>query len=157
MNFACPCPSTTPACSFKSLRRVAARLFVVRRRDTVRLLRRKCGGRGGRRRRGGWETPCLLFPPPLVDITSKTWPSFADMLLRRRREGGTFGVGGRGGSGIERFPAPPCHISNPARWRRRRPPQPRLAGVLLIAGTAAIRECNFGSPTLFMHFDFARL
>ncbi len=27
------------------------------------------------------------FPPPRVDITSKTWPSFADMLLRRWREG----------------------------------------------------------------------
>lgn len=42
------------------------------------------------------------FPPPRVDITSKTWPSSADMLLRRWREGGN--IWG------ECFSAPLCHI-----------------------------------------------
>lgn len=47
------------------------------------------------------------FPPPRVDITSKTWPSFADMLLRRWREGGTFG------ESAFFFPSlrPVCHAS----------------------------------------------
>lgn len=47
------------------------------------------------------------FPPPRVDITSKTWPSFADMLLRRWREGGTFGESGFFFS----FCAPVCQTS----------------------------------------------
>ena len=59
------------------------------------------------------------FPPPRVDITSKTWPSFADMLLRRWREGGTFGesvfprpsvtsLGRAGGSPASPPPSPPA-------------------------------------------------
>lgn len=105
--------------------------------------------RGGRKQRGAHIVS--TFPPPRVDITSKTWPSFADMLLRRWREGGTFGESvffffffllrpsvtsrpgwGRGGNGGE---AP--HLRRGTRSQ-----------------AAARRfERNFWSPTLFIDFD----
>lgn len=75
VNFACPCRLHLRQC----LRQVSVKLI------------------------GPFSPPCLsftliaesreekhrvsTFPPPRVDITSKTWPSFADMLLRRWREG----------------------------------------------------------------------
>lgn len=62
---------------------------------------RRRWGKAGRR-----KNVVPTFPPPRVDITSKTWPSFADMLLRRWREGGTFGE-----SGFFPFRRPVCHTS----------------------------------------------
>lgn len=90
------------------------------------------------------------FPPPRVDITSKTWPSSADMLLRRWREGGTFGesgfffslslfaprvsnIGCSGGTSAAASGVLPRRVRSDA--------------------SAAAFECNFSSPALFIDFD----
>lgn len=98
--------------------------------------------RSARRQRG--ETSCRLFPPPRVDITSKTWPSSADMLLRRWREGEHLG---------RALFCAPC-VTSRLVWRKRR---------LCFSPRWWIHSCkavmrfawNFWSLTLFIHFDLA--
>lgn len=84
------------------------------------------------------------FPPPSVDITSKTWPSFADMLLRRWREGEHLGR-------VFFFSAPLCHTSTRLVKTSARLVDPRRRIHSLSAGLWF--ECNFWSPTLFIDFD----
>lgn len=86
------------------------------------------------------------FPPPRVDITSKTWPSFADMLLRRWREGEHLGR-------VFFFflPAPLCHVFGLARGNNR---WDSLPAACTSSHSGVLRfECNFWSPTLFIDFD----
>ena len=71
-------------------------------------------------------------PPPRVDITSKTWPSFADMLLRRWREGEHLGR--------VFFCAPLSHLGVGRRKRRRKV---RTAA----GGAARVRRCSGSSAT----------
>lgn len=89
------------------------------------------------------------FPPPRVDITSKTWPSFADMLLRRWREGGTFGE-----SGFFFFsPTPLCHISAWLVVVVGGGEAPHLRRRTRSEAAARRFERNFWSPTLFIDLD----
>lgn len=79
------------------------------------------------------------FPPPRFDITSKTWPSFADMLLRRWREGEHLGR--------VFFCAPPSQLG----LAGGHPPLLRRCG----RSHSAVPRLgsNFLSPTLFIDFD----
>lgn len=90
------------------------------------------------------------FPPPRVDITSKTWPSSADMLLRRWREGGTFGE-----SGFFFFFSSFCAPC--VKHRLIGGTSAAASGVLprrvRSDASAAAFECNFSSPALFIDFD----
>lgn len=93
------------------------------------------------------------FPPPRVDITSKTWPSSADMLLRRWREGGggAFGESVFFSLSLSPFCAP---------WVKHRlvgGTSAAASGVLprrvRSDASAASFECNFSSPALLIDFD----
>lgn len=88
------------------------------------------------------------FPPPRVDITSKTWPSFADMLLRRWREGGTFGE-----SGFFFFLSAPrvSRIGGSGRGHRR--VLASSAGLSAPTHQPRRSSATFRTPALFIDFD----
>lgn len=129
-----PAPAVYDTCVLaKCLRQVVIRMFCSPR---VRLSVRNAAVDTAERAKNAVST----FPPPLVDITSKTWPSFADMLLRRWREGGTFGG--------ECFPAPLCHTSAPgsvkSAARAFSPPRRCAAHIQHLGGwsaTLGVRRC----------------
>lgn len=93
----------------------------------------------------GLENAVSTFPSSPCRHNQQNMAVLCRHVVTSTARGGTFGVGGEWKR--ERFPAPPCHISNPARWRRRRrrrPPQPRPAGAAFIVDTAAVESATLG-------------